>query len=54
MLVMQKSKDGLLLLSLVFIIVLVIFSTLIFYAEQTVQTYDDNKGAWVRPDGSVR
>ena len=51
---MKGSLDGLIILVLVFTFMLIVYSTLIFYAEQSVETYDPVQKMWIRPDGSIR
>jgi len=48
-----KSRDGFLLFLLNIAIVMVCVSGVMFYAEQTISTFDDASHQWLYPDGTV-
>jgi len=48
-----RSRDGIYLLLFIVSLCLVVFSTLVFFAEQSANTFDTTNQVWLNPDGST-
>lgn len=51
---LKRSQDGLALLVFLVMLVMILFSSFIYFAEQSGSHYDEDLKQWLRKDGSVR
>jgi hypothetical protein len=50
----KRSKDGLIMLTFLVLLVMILFSSFMYFAEQSESTFDSKLSLWIRKDGNVR